>query len=1814
MKKWTKLLSLCLLTGIMTAGGAVAGCSHRHTYEEKWSSDGEKHWHAATCEHGDEKGDEGEHEFGDDDICDICNYNRATTVAVQGVSLDKTTADIAKGATLKLIATIAPANATNKNRSWSSDNEAVATVSDSGVVTAVGEGTATITVTTEDGGKTATCAVTVTDNTIAVTGVSLNKASASIVIGDSLKLIAEIAPSNATDLSRTWSSSNTEVATVSPEGVVSALKAGTTTIMVSAANGEFTATCIVTVTEKAVAVTGITLDKSVLNLKVGDVELVTATVAPANATNKERTRKSSNEAVATVDASGNVRAVGVGTAVITVKTVDGGFEATCTVNVTAKTIAVEKIELRRQTLELEVGDTDRFEPIFTPANATNQKVTYKSSNTSVATTDGNQIKAVGVGTTTITVTTEDGNKTATCEVTVKERTKPVVHVTGISLDHTEVTLKVDETQTVIATVTPSDATDKSRTRKSSDDTVATVDEYGVITAHKEGTAVITVTTVDGEFEATCTVTVLPKTIAVESVDLERHTLALKVGQTDRFHAIITPADATNKTVTYESSDPTIVKIIGDEGNQIEALKEGTATITVTTADGSKTATCVVTVTANTIPVTGVTLDKQTLNLTVGGTGVLVAAIAPENASNQGRTYSSSNTNVATVEGNVVKAVGVGTATITVTTADGNFTAQCVVTVTSGTVEVTSVKFEQPSLTLTEGLTAVLRAVITPSDATNQNVSYKSSNTAVVTVSGNVVRAVAEGTATITVTTEDGNHTANCVVTVVKKYVPGDGKMTADQFKAAIQATKDAARYTCGTESESVKVDATNKVFIVAGGRYALYDETTKQIVKYSPIADIAWEKETLYSDIASFDAAKEKLTGSLYSTLNTFLNADYSTVVYNEDTGRYTLGDTYVTIDDGKVFTFAASGGAEQSLSGYGAEIAVPENLSLVFENVLATKIAKNETAGAKLPVMTGTSTYGLYASDEAADNNVAVAADGYKQTTKQGGTGLETYIVLGLEGDMEGYFELSSSAFGTKWDIIQFISGGAKKFCVNIVDKSGTAKYNLGASNAIADQKAPLTATTIGANTKVRYTLKKATGGNYKLTLTVNGNPFVTDLDIGTDAVDRITLPASNISNGPRNLTINNVIICGTPKSGAAKPVQTIELNKYETRIEQIGGIDELTAIITPADAADKTVKWSSSDTSVATVDSNGVVTAVAKGTAVITATASNGKAVSCTVNVGPKPKATYTVSFISEGKTVDEQTVEKGEFALKPTGVNKAGYILQGWYFDEEGVSLYDFQTPVDGSLTLYAVWKVNEELLVPPPVIPAPTASIEVIRAAGDLEAAYVEWKAKSSDATWFNVYCKVEGGSFEKLDGELIRQYEDGHYRADAVGIKAGTYSLKIVPCSGATENEGASLTVTNMVVKAHERTGYAFVDGSSSGAYNDDGTLKSNALVVYATDKTKDTVQCSGVTGVQNIIGAMKAQKTIKVPVCIRFIGNIHDPAGMPSGDLYLDDVAQLTVEGIGDDAVMNGFGVVVKNSTNVEIRNLGFMLCDSKEGDNVGLQQSNDHVWVHNCDMFYGLAGGDADQAKGDGALDTKKSHHVTHSYNHFWDSGKCNLQGANSGDTSNYITYHHNWYDHSDSRHPRVRVATVHVYNNYYDGNSKYGVGATCGSNIFVENNYFRSEVSMKPMMIAAQGTDAQGEGTFSSDPGGMIKSFGNVYDCTAANLKLITHKQSATDFDCYEAATREEQVPSSYKTKSGNSTYSNFDTASSFYKYKVQSAEDAQVTVMLYAGRVGGGDFKWEFDNSVDDADYGVNAALKAKLQAYKGSISKVNNESVK
>lgn len=516
-----------------------------------------------------------------------------------------------------------------------------------------------------------------------------------------------------------------------------------------------------------------------------------------------------------------------------------------------------------------------------------------------------------------------------------------------------------------------------------------------------------------------------------------------------------------------------------------------------------------------------------------------------------------------------------------------------------------------------------------------------------------------------------------------------------------------------------------------------------------------------------------------------------------------------------------------------------------------------------------------------------------------------------------------------------------------------------------------------------------------------------------------------------------------------------------------------------------------------------------------------------------------------------------------------------------------------------------------------IGAQTATIT--QETGWLESAYIKWDAVPG-ADSYKVYYSGNGVTDRQIDTQLIRNYGSS-FRADVLGLSAGNYTLKVVPVFAGVE--GTATVSNSITVLAHDRTGFAFSDGRVPGAYNVDGTLKANAVVIYITQNTKNTVSMNvtGATanpcvGLQNILDAFKKGNDTR-PLAVRLIGNITDFNYMLNGDIVIENknnaASSITFEGVGSDAVANGWGLRIKTASNIEVRNLAFMLANSSEGDNVGLQQDNDHIWVHNCDMFYGAAGGDADQIKGDGALDCKRSTYVTFSYNHFWDCGKSNLLGLSENKTTGlYITYHHNWYDHSDSRHPRVRFYSAHVYNNYYDGNAKYGAGSTMGSSVFMEGNFFRN--CKYPMLTSMQGTDVYNGavGTFSGENGGTIKAFNNTM---SGQTRFIPYDATnyPVEFDAIVTASRSETIPNTIKSKKGASIYNNFDTNPAFY-IKTLTIDDPAVAkdkVMQLSGRVSGGDISWTFNNDVDDASYAINTGLKALLTGYTTSLVYVQGE---
>ena len=517
--------------------------------------------------------------------------------------------------------------------------------------------------------------------------------------------------------------------------------------------------------------------------------------------------------------------------------------------------------------------------------------------------------------------------------------------------------------------------------------------------------------------------------------------------------------------------------------------------------------------------------------------------------------------------------------------------------------------------------------------------------------------------------------------------------------------------------------------------------------------------------------------------------------------------------------------------------------------------------------------------------------------------------------------------------------------------------------------------------------------------------------------------------------------------------------------------------------------------------------------------------------------------------------------------------------------------------------------------------PAGVIQITEAKGWQESAYLKW-APFEGASSYNVYVDDK-----KIDAQLVRQYKS-YYRADVLGLKEGTYSVKVVPVNADGKEIAGANTASNLVVKSYNREGFAHFKYAGVGAYNNDGTLKAGAKVLYITAKTAKTVSTTvntgkleTITGLQSIIDAyQKGEDT--TPIVFRIIGKVSlsdlDKISSSAEGLQIKgkgahSVMNMTFEGVGDDATVYGFGFLLRNTKSVEFRNFAIMRCLD---DAMSLDTKNYHVWIHNMDLFYGKKGSAADQAKGDGTVDIKgDSKYVTVAYNRFWDNGKASMCGMKSETGPNYITYHHNWFDHSDSRMARVRTMSVHMYNNYYQHNDVYGIGATSGSSIFMESNYF--DAVKRPIMSSLQGTDAMGDGTFSGEKGGLIKAYGNVFANKPANFSYVPYAENNTSFDAYEVSNPSEQVPTSVKTLVGGTSYNNFDTNSSvMYTYVADKAEDVPSIVEGFygAGRLNHGDIDFVIPDEtvVTNGHQQPWPALASILDAYTSGVVKVFGES--
>src|SRR6218665_1315524 len=691
------------------------------------------------------------------------------------------------------------------------------------------------------------------DDPIAVDGVTISPATASVAAGATVPLKTTVTPENAADKSLTWNSSDNNIATVA-EGVVTGKSAGTAVITAAShSNPDKSASCTVTVT---VAVEGVALlaeggggggaggkrrhprpwgGGGGVSVATGATLQLTVAVTPENATDKSLTWTSSDDNLATVSADGIVTGRSPGTAIITVASKSNPDKsARCTVTVTAA--AVEGVAISPPETSVKGDLTVKLTAIVTPQNVADKSVTWTSGDAGIAivSADGT-VTGKSPGTVTITaVSKSNPSKSASCPVTV---TSDIVPLTALGVNPSSVSMLANGTQRLVAIFTPENASDKAVTWTSSNETVAVVSSDGLVTAKAiAGTATITLKSTNRQtISATCLVTVTTTSVAVTGISVDPVTLSLEAGADRQLRAGVTPSGATNQNVTYVSSASSVASV--SETGLVRALEAGTAVITVTSvSDATKTARCEVTVTAAPVAVASISVDPVTLSLEAGAARQLRAVVTPENATNQNVTYQSSASSVASVSGTgLVRALGAGTAVITVkSVSDPTKTAACAGTVTDASVAVAGISVEPVTLSLATGTARQLRAVITPENATNQNVTYVSSVPSVASVSGTgLVRALAVGTTVITVTSvSDATKTATCAVTVlsndasVSAIALGDENFPLTVPSAGGTTTLNNAPRTVASDITAVKVTLTaaagasikigNEAFIIGG--------------------------------------------------------------------------------------------------------------------------------------------------------------------------------------------------------------------------------------------------------------------------------------------------------------------------------------------------------------------------------------------------------------------------------------------------------------------------------------------------------------------------------------------------------------------------------------------------------------------------------------------------------------------------------------------------------------------------------------------------------------------------------------------------------------------------------------------------------------------------------------------------------------------------------------------------------------------------------------------------------------------------------------
>ncbi len=547
---------------------------------------------------------------------DTCQVTvKELIIPVEAIVLNHDTLVLTEEESFSLRAEIRPFNATNKEVEWVSDNADVASVAGDGTVVALTPGTTVITAYSADrkvGGK---CRLTVKPKPVPVSSVSLSQQAVSLVEGESLKLECLVEPSNATNQAVKWSSDNNAVATVKADGTVLAKSPGVATVSVVSEDQGKTAKCRVEVKEKIYPVESVSLPFNTLTLTEGDSSKLVVRISPKNATNKDVSWTSDNGSVATVDPDGSVSAVSPGTAMIIVRSADRDLTDVCQVTVHEKIIPVRFVSLSEAELLLVEGESATLRASILPEDATNQEVRWSSGDPEIASVDSEgHVLAKSKGKTKIIVQSAGGEDRSKCTVVVKAKPKPKPVpkpspiATPLAQDNPVTPAEHKKSKGWLWVLAVAAAAGVFIWSPWKDNVSNTGSDPAVIQEDPTTVGSTPGATIEDEVEDEALAVpdsvnklelveaqepAKKESVSVTGVTLNRSEVSIEEGKGAQLSATIHPVGADNKSVTWKSDAPSIATVTPK--GYVSAKKAGSATITVTTVDGGKTATCLVTV-------------------------------------------------------------------------------------------------------------------------------------------------------------------------------------------------------------------------------------------------------------------------------------------------------------------------------------------------------------------------------------------------------------------------------------------------------------------------------------------------------------------------------------------------------------------------------------------------------------------------------------------------------------------------------------------------------------------------------------------------------------------------------------------------------------------------------------------------------------------------------------------------------------------------------------------------------------------------------------------------------------------------------------------------------------------------------------------------------------------------------------------------------------------------------------------------------------------------------------------------------------------